>query len=269
MPTKYFYPYSLTQNQLSNNMKKLLTIISILLITSNLSLNANSIDSIASIDTIPHSSLLTPHSENYYVDIIANWYNDHMNYGTITALMAIESSFIPFPSEVVVPPAAAVSVREDSNLNFFLIIIFATIGAIIGALVNYILSVSLGRAIIYKFADSRLGRLCLLSSDKIRQAEDYFNRKGAIATFVGRLIPGIRQLISIPAGLARMPLLPFIGFTALGAGIWNAILALIGYIVGDNMDLINHYADEMGYIILALIALVAIYYIIKKYIKKK
>ena len=269
MPTKYFYPYSLTQNQLSNNMKKLLTIISILLITSNLSLNANSIDSIASIDTIPHSSLLTPHSENSYVDIIANWYNNHMNYGTITALMAVESSFIPFPSEVVVPPAAAVSVREDSNLNFFLIIIFATIGAIIGALVNYVLSVSLGRAIIYKFADSRLGRLCLLSSDKIRQAEDYFNRKGAIATFVGRLIPGIRQLISIPAGLARMPLLPFIGFTALGAGIWNVILALIGYIVGDNMDLINHYADEMGYIILALIVLIAIYYIIKKYIKKK
>ena len=251
-------------------MKKLLTIISILLITSNLSLNANSIDSIATIDTIPHSSLLITHSQKTsYVDIIANWYNDHMNYGTITALMAIESSFIPFPSEIVVPPAAAVSVREDSNLNFFLIIIFATIGAIIGALVNYYLSISLGRAIIYRFADSRFGRLCLLSSEKIQQAEDYFNRKGSIATFVGRLIPGIRQLISIPAGLARMPLLPFIGFTALGAGIWNAILAIIGYIVGDNMDLINHYSHEIGYIILAIIALVAIYYIIKKIIKKK
>ena len=257
-------------------MKKLLTIISILLITSNLLLNANSIDSINSIESIesidsitPNSSLLTPNSNTSYVDIIANWYNDHMNYGTITALMAIESSFIPFPSEVVVPPAAAVSVREDSNLNFLLIIIFATIGAIIGALVNYYLSISLGRAIIYRFADSRFGRLCLLSSEKIQQAEDYFNRKGSIATFVGRLIPGIRQLISIPAGLARMPLLPFIGFTALGAGIWNAILAIIGYIVGDNMDLINHYSHEIGYIILTIIALVAIYYIIKKIIKKK
>ncbi len=257
-------------------MKKLLTIISILLITSNLLLNANSIDSINSIESIesidsitPNSSLLTPNSNTSYVDIIADWYDNNMNYGTITALMAIESSFIPFPSEVVVPPAAAVSVREDSNLNFLLIIIFATIGAIIGALVNYYLSISLGRAIIYKFADSRLGHLCLLSSDKIRQAEEYFNRKGAIATFVGRLIPGIRQLISIPAGLARMPLLPFIGFTALGAGIWNAILATIGYIVGDNMDLINQYSHEMGYIILAIIALVAIYYIIKKFIKKK
>ena len=252
-----------------------------------ININANTTDSLSTLnfcDKQEQSSLLVLPSEakilseaknsqlsteNSYVDIIANWYNDHMNYGTITALMAIESSFIPFPSEVVVPPAAAVSVREDSNLNFLLIIIFATIGAIIGALVNYFLSISLGRAIIYKFADSRLGRLCLLSSDKIRQAEDYFNRKGAIATFVGRLIPGIRQLISIPAGLARMPLLPFIGFTALGAGIWNVVLALIGYIVGDNMDLINQYSHEMGYIILAIIALVAIYYIIKKFIKKK
>lgn len=230
-----------------------------------------SIDSIAPIATIAAiDSIDTPLSEKTsYVDIIADWYNNHMNYGTITALMAIESSFIPFPSEVVVPPAAAVSVREDSNLNFFLIILFATIGAIIGALVNYYLSISLGRAIIYRFADSRLGKLCLLSSEKIQQAEDYFNRKGSIATFVGRLIPGIRQLISIPAGLARMPLLPFIGFTALGAGIWNTVLAIIGYIVGDNMDLINKYSHEMGYIILALLALVAIYYIIKKLIKKK
>ena len=230
---------------------------------SNPTTPIDSIESIAPIDTIQKTK------NKSYVDIIANWYNNNMNYTTITALMAVESSFIPFPSEIVVPPAAAVSARENSNLNFFLIILFATIGAIIGALVNYYLSISLGRAIIYRFADSRFGRLCLLSSEKIQQAEDYFNRKGAIATFVGRLIPGIRQLISIPAGLARMPLLPFIGFTALGAGIWNAILAIIGYIVGDNMDLINHYSHEIGYIILAIIALVAIYYIIKKIIKKK
>ena len=230
---------------------------------SNPTTPIDSIESIAPIDTIQKTK------NKSYVDIIADWYDQNMNYGTITALMAVESSFIPFPSEIVVPPAAAVSARQESNLNFFLIILFATLGAIIGALLNYVLSVSLGRAIIYRFADSRLGHLCLLSSDKIKQAEDYFNRKGAIATFVGRLIPGIRQLISIPAGLARMPLLPFIGFTALGAGIWNAILAIIGYIVGDNMDLINHYSHEIGYIILAIIALVAIYYIIKKFIKKK
>ena len=226
------------------------------------------IEAIEAIETITTSDSLSTKNQSY-VDIIADWYNDNMNYGTITALMAIESSFIPFPSEIVVPPAAAVSARENSNLNFFLIILFATIGAIIGALVNYVLSVSLGRTIIYKFADSKFGHLCLLSSDKIKQAEDYFNRKGSIATFVGRLIPGIRQLISIPAGLARMPLTPFILYTALGAGIWNVVLAVIGYIVGDNMDLINKYSHEMGYIILAIIALVAIYYIVKKIINNK
>ena len=237
-------------------MKKILTIICALIIANCSLINANNTtDSVA--------------ADKSYVDVIADWYDQHMNYGTITALMAVESSFIPFPSEVVVPPAAAVSAREESNLNFFLIILFATLGAIIGALVNYFLSVSLGRAIIYKFADSRLGHLCLLSSDKIKQAEEYFNRKGAVATFVGRLIPGIRQLISIPAGLARMPLMPFVLYTALGAGIWNVVLAVIGYIVGDNMDLINKYSHEMGYIILAIIAIVAIYYIIKKVVKRK
>ena len=253
-------------------MKKILILLLCILNCTLFNLKANQsdsitpIDSIASIDSI---AAIQKTESKSYVDIIADWYDQNMNYGTITALMAVESSFIPFPSEVVVPPAAAVSAREESNLNFFLIILFATLGAIIGALINYVLSVSLGRAIIYRFADSRLGRLCLLSSDKIKQAEDYFNSKGAIATFVGRLIPGIRQLVSIPAGLARMPILPFVLYTALGAGIWNVVLATIGYIVGDNMDLINHYSHEIGYIILALITLVAIYYIIKKIIKKK
>lgn len=211
----------------------------------------------------------TATTERTYVDVIADWYERNMNYGTITALMAVESSFIPFPSEVVVPPAAAVSTRPDSKLNILLIVLFATVGAIIGALVNYVLSVTLGRAIIYKFADSKLGHLCLLNSDKIRHAEEYFNNHGKVSTFVGRLIPGIRQLISIPAGLARMPLLPFIGFTALGAGIWNAVLALIGYVVGDNMELINRYSHEIGYGLMLILLLVVAYYIIRHFIRKR
>lgn len=260
-------------------MKTIFFTLCLIFAAINAMANTNS-DSIAVVDSLQtdvDSAVVTEtivtteitSEEQTYVDVIANWYDKNMNYGTITALMAVESSFIPFPSEVVVPPAAAVSAREESNLNFFLIILFATLGAIIGALVNYFLSVSLGRAIIYRFADSRIGHLCLLSSDKIKQAEEYFNRKGIVATFVGRLIPGIRQLISIPAGLARMPLMPFVLYTALGAGIWNVVLAVIGYIVGDNMDLINKYSHEMGYIILAIIAIVAIYYIIKKVIKRK
>lgn len=207
--------------------------------------------------------------ENGYVEKIADWYDANMNYGTITTLMAIESSFIPFPSEVVVPPAAAVSTREDSRLNIFLIVLFATLGAIIGALINYYLSISLGRAIIYKFADSKLGHLCLLSGEKIEKAEQYFNDHGKVSTFVGRLIPGIRQLISIPAGLAKMPLLSFIGFTALGAGIWNCVLAGIGYAVGDNMELIYKYSHEIGYALLAILALVLVIYIIYKIVKRK
>lgn len=203
-------------------------------------------------------------AESGYVDKIADWYDQNMNYGTITTLMAIESSFIPFPSEVVVPPAAAVSTREDSNLNMILIILFATLGALVGALVNYFLSVWLGRPIIYKFADSKLGHLCLLSGEKIKKAEEYFNDHGKVSTFVGRLIPGIRQLISIPAGLARMPIMPFMGFTLLGAGIWNTVLALIGYAVGDNMDLIYKYSHEIGYILLGVLVVVLTVYIIKK-----
>ena len=203
-------------------------------------------------------------AEKGYVDKIADWYDQNMNYGTITTLMAVESSFIPFPSEVVVPPAAAVSTREDSNLNMILIILFATLGALIGAMINYGLSVWLGRPIIYKFADSKLGHLCLLSGEKIKKAEEYFNDHGKVSTFVGRLIPGIRQLISIPAGLARMPLMPFIGFTLLGAGIWNTVLALIGYAVGDNMDLIYKYSHEIGYILLAVLVAVLVIYFIRK-----
>lgn len=206
--------------------------------------------------------------EKGYVARIGDWYEQNMNYGTITGLMAIESSFIPFPSEIVVPPAAAVSTREESELNIFLIILFATLGAIIGALINYGLSIWLGRPIIYKFADSRLGHLCLLSGEKIERAERYFNDHGRISTFVGRLIPGIRQLISIPAGLARMPLATFVGFTALGAGIWNSVLAFLGWLVGDNMELIYRYSHEIGYTLLAIVVVALIIYIVRRKLKR-
>lgn len=139
----------------------------------------------------------------------------HLNYFWVTVLMAIESSFIPFPSEVVVPPAAYRA--ANGELNVFLVVLWATIGCDLGALVNYYLAKYLGRPVVYRFAASRLGRLCLLSPEKVEKAEQYFVENGATSTLIGRLIPGIRQLISIPAGLSGMPLGPFLLYTTLGS----------------------------------------------------
>ena len=200
---------------------------------------------------------------------VEQWYDANMNYTNITILMTIESSFIPFPSEIVIPPAAYVASKPESDLNIFLVVLFGTLGAIIGALINYYLALWLGRPIIYKFADSKLGHLLLLSSDKIKKAEDYFNDHGKVSTFIGRLVPGIRQLISIPAGLAKMNLGSFILYTTLGAGIWNCILAFIGYLAHGQADLINKYSHELSVIVLALVGLAAIWFIAKALIKRK
>ena len=143
------------------------------------------------------------------IQIVEKWYENNMNYYTITALMAVESSFIPFPSEIVIPPAAYIASKEDSNLNIYLVILFGTIGALIGALINYFLAQWLGRPVIYKFAESKIGHFFLLSKEKIQKAEEYFVKHGKISTLVGRLIPAVRQLISIPAGLAKMNLVHF------------------------------------------------------------
>ena len=208
------------------------------------------------------------------VDNIITWYSAHMNYASITALMAVESSFIPFPSEVVIPPAAFVAGQPESVLcatgNYFvdvlIIVFFGTLGAMIGAIINYGLSVWLGRIIIYKFADSKVGHLCLLSSEKIQKAEEYFREKGNVSTFIGRFIPGIRQLISIPAGLSRMHFGSFLWWTFLGAFIWNCILAAIGYVAAGQMDRIKEYSHELSVTILVLLGAVILYFVIKKII---
>lgn len=184
-------------------------------------------------------------------DLIIDWYNAHLNYGTITLLMAVESSFIPFPSELVVPPAAYKALQPDSGLNIVLIVLFASIGAMIGAFINYYLAKFLGRPIIYKFADSRLGHFLLLDVQKVQKAEDYFREHGVISTFVGRLITVIRQLISIPAGIAGMKVLPFAIFTFLGATIWNCVLAFLGYLAHGQKDIIEKYNSELGIALLA------------------
>lgn len=187
--------------------------------------------------------------------------------------MAIESSFIPFPSEVIVPPAAYKAYHGELNIG--LVILFSTLGAEIGALVNYYLARFLGRPLVYRFAESRIGHLCLLSAAKMEQAESYFQRYGVISTFVGRLAPAVRQLISIPAGLARMSLAKFMLYTALGAGCWNLILASIGYIVGATLpkeefnQAVNRWSHQIGYGIVAVVVLVVCYLIFKSMKQKK
>ena len=195
------------------------------------------------------------------------WCLDHLNYWTITLLMAIESSFIPFPSEVVVPPAAYKS-AVSNEMNVFLVVFFATVGANIGALINYYLAKWLGRPIIYKFANSRIGHMCLIDEAKVQKAEQYFEERGALSTFIGRLIPAVRQLISIPAGLARMKMGTFLLYTTLGAGIWNAILAAIGYYLSTVPGIeteeqllakVTEYSHELGYFFIAVGAFIVAY----------
>ena len=201
------------------------------------------------------------------------WCLENLNYWTITLLMAIESSFIPFPSEVVVPPAAY-KAAATGELNVWLVILSATLGAVIGAFINYFLALWLGKPIVYKFANSRLGHMCLLNEQKIVKAEEFFVRHGVVATLVGRLVPAVRQLISIPAGLARMNIAKFALYTAIGAGLWNAVLAAMGYylesVVPEDQLLatVTKYSHEIGYGILAVVV-IALAIIIYKGVKKK
>ncbi len=189
---------------------------------------------------------------------IFDWYMANLNYFTVALLMLIESTFLPMPSEVVIPFAAYKAAQGD--LNVFLVIVFGTLGALCGSLINYCLAYFLGRPIVYSFADSGLGRIFLLSKEKIIRAEDYFRRNGKSSTFIGRLVPGIRHLISIPAGLAKMNLRDFILYTFIGAGIWNIILAVIGFYVYEIRDKIFPY---LGHILVALGAVFVIYLIFK------
>ena len=207
---------------------------------------------------------------------LIKWVLENLNYWVVTVFMAIESSFIPFPSEVIVPPAAWKSMTDDS-MNIFLVVLFATIGADIGALFNYYLAKWLGRPIVYKFADSRIGHMCLIDRPSVEKAEQYFREHGAASTCFGRLIPAVRQLISIPAGLAGMKLGHFILYTTLGAGLWNSVLAFIGYLIYKSFpdidtnrvyELATQYSHEIGYALLGL-AIIVVGILIYKGVKKK
>ena len=195
---------------------------------------------------------------------ILDWYMANLNYFTVALLMLVESTFLPMPSEVVVPFAAYKAAQGD--LNVFLVVIFGTVGALSGSLINYTLAYYLGRPIVYAFAGSRIGKMFLLSKEKVVHAEEYFIRNGKSSTFIGRLVPGVRHLISIPAGLAKMDLRSFMLYTFIGAGIWNIILAIIGYYVYEIRDRIFPY---VGHILVVLGVAFVIYLIIKGSINRK
>lgn len=217
-------------------------------------------------------------AEQSWTEKLYFWFKDNMSYWTIILLMAIESSIVPLPSEVVVPPAAYFSLQAGSDLNFWLVIVTATIGAYLGSAINYGLSMLIGRPVFYAFADSKVGHLFLLNREKLERAEDYFRRKGSISIFFGRLLPAVRHLISIPAGLSRMNFGTFSLYTALGAGLWNVVLALLGYLlylaVPDDTQLFakleeySHYLKIAGFILLGA-AIIFIIYKVRKNKKKK
>lgn len=168
-----------------------------------------------------------------------NWFVQNANYWFVFIFMVIESSFIPFPSEVIVPPAAYLACRNvgaGADMNIWMVTLIATAGALVGAFINYYLALWIGRPVVYKFADSRFGHACLINREKVDKAEAYFDKHGAISTFIGRLIPAIRQLISIPAGISKMNVGQFALFTFLGALVWNAVLAGLGFWLSTTVD---------------------------------
>ncbi|MFZ1236467.1 MAG: DedA family protein [Prevotella sp.] len=204
-----------------------------------------------------------------------NWITallNHLNYPTIFLLMLLESTVIPVPSELVVSPAAYHA--ADGNMNIWLIILFATLGADCGASINYFVSYYLGRPIIYKFANSKFGHMCLLNQNKVEHSENYFNDHGVIATLTGRLIPGIRHLISIPAGLSKMHYGKFLLYTTIGAGTWNVILAALGWylhsIVPEEQlgTKIEEYSHVISLAIVGIVAL-AVAYLLFHHLRKR
>ena len=201
-----------------------------------------------------------------WLQSILDWYMQNVNYWSVLVCMAIESTIIPFPSELIVPPAAWKA--ANGELNFVLVIVFSTIGAVIGALANYVLACTLGRKFIYSFAESRWGKVCGMTKEKIEKSEQYFLKYGKSSTLIGRLTPGVRSLISLPAGLVRMPLKSFILYTTVGSGIWNLILATAGYFLYSRKELLEMYFTEITIAMLVVGCCFFGYLIIKNILKK-
>jgi membrane protein DedA with SNARE-associated domain len=188
---------------------------------------------------------------------------DILGYPGIIGLMGLESSFFPFPSEVVVPPGGALA--REGKMSLLLVILCGITGSMLGALFNYWLAVKLGRPFCIKY-----GKYFLLSEKKFEKSEQFFQRHGEIGTFIGRLLPGVRQLISFPAGLARMPLPRFCLWTGLGSGIWVTVLAFIGYYVGRDLSAVKEHSHKiLVYMVPALVLMVVGYIVWDRKFRKR
>jgi membrane protein DedA with SNARE-associated domain len=198
---------------------------------------------------------------------------NNLNYPTIFVLMLLESTVVPVPSEFVVTPAAYHA--AGGSLNVVLIVLFATLGADLGASINYFVAKYVGRPVVYKFANSRVGHMCLLNKEKIEKSERYFDKHGVAATLTGRFVPVIRHLISIPAGLARMNYWKFLLFTTIGAGGWHIVLAALGWYMhsivpeSELNGKISEYADYIKVFIIVLLLVAVAYFVVKNFVNKK
>jgi len=190
------------------------------------------------------------------VDLVFDW-----GYLGVFLLMAIESSFIPFPSEIVLIPAGFLASKGEMSIS--LIFISALGGSMVGALINYYLAYTLGRKLLVKY-----GKYFFIKESALVKMEDFFDKHGAISTFTGRLIPGIRQLISVPAGLSKMNLVKFSLYTSLGAAIWAMVLIMLGFMIGENQELINVYLKQITiFVVICLVVLGGFYYKYQKRVK--
>lgn len=198
---------------------------------------------------------------------VFEWYMLHINYWTVGFLMAVESSFIPFPSEIIVPPAAWKVAQ--GTLNGWLVFLSAGIWALLGALLNYYLALWLGRKIIYRLADTKWAHMILINKESIQKSEEYFRAHGKISTLVWRLIPAVRQLISLPAWLAKMDLWHFVLYTFLGASLWNAILFVAWYLLGQHWEKIKEYNHIFTQIVFWILFLLIIFFVVKYFLNKR
>ena len=198
---------------------------------------------------------------------------NNLTYGAIFVLMMLESTVVPIPSELVVAPAAYHAAA--GNMNVALVILIATLGATCGATINYVAARYLGRPVIYRFANSKLGHLCLLNQKKVEQSESYFNRHGMAATITGRLVIGIRHLISIPAGLAKMNYWRFLLYTIIGAAMWHTLLAALGwwlhsFVPEDQLEgKIEEYGDWLKWGIVVLLILAIAFFVARHLMAKR